>query len=53
MISLESSAIVKVNRDGVIIKKAPEVPGVEKRPNYLYPSNEEVIWEVNTDLLST
>lgn len=40
VIPLASSATVKVNREGVVIKKPQAKPGEEVVDHFLYPSNE-------------
>lgn len=47
LIRVDSTSQVQVNLEGVIIKKAPEDLTVATTKHYVYPSNEQVIWDIN------
>ena len=46
-IRVDSNSVVKVNLEGVIIRKKPTPEQGVVQYHYLYPSNEEVTWDVN------
>ena len=52
MIELASNAIVKVNREGVVIKKPQPKQNEEIVNNFMFPSNEEVIWDIDVQQLA-
>lgn len=47
VIKIDSTAEVQVNLEGVIIKKQPEDGSKSASKQFLYPSNEQVVWDIN------
>lgn len=50
IIKLESTSIVKVSQEGVVIKKVEN--NEYKTQHYLYPSNEEIYWDIDAEYLA-